>query len=158
MEVINEFEVSCVISVAVYSCTDYVPFGAHPEPSRMLNLWNIYQSETCFETHTMWSWRMPSSGVWRHVDLVWPDVSEELIASFFRVGKNLRAAACSRWFLTHGFFYPEDGADTFLRNVKSHKIYTAPHPRRRHSSWSPPWKRRILHHIMSSLFSKSCWF
>jgi hypothetical protein len=31
------------------------------------------------------------------------------------------------------FFYPEDG-DTFLRNVGSHKIYTAPHPRRRHSS------------------------
>jgi hypothetical protein len=32
-------------------------------------------------------------------------------------------------------FYPEDGGDTFLRNVGSiHKIYTAPHPRRRHSS------------------------
>jgi hypothetical protein len=28
---------------------------------------------------------------------------------------------------------PEDGGDTFLRNVGSHKIYTAPHPRR-HSS------------------------
>jgi hypothetical protein len=27
----------------------------------------------------------------------------------------------------------QDG-DTFLRNVSSHKIYTAPHPRRRHSS------------------------
>jgi hypothetical protein len=26
------------------------------------------------------------------------------------------------------------GSDTFLRNVVSHKIYTAPHPRRRHSS------------------------
>jgi hypothetical protein len=33
-----------------------------------------------------------------------------------------------------GFFYPEDGDDTFLRNVGSHKIYTVPHPRRRHSS------------------------
>jgi hypothetical protein len=33
-----------------------------------------------------------------------------------------------------GFFYPEDGGDTFLRNVGSHKIYTAPHPRRHHSS------------------------
>jgi hypothetical protein len=30
--------------------------------------------------------------------------------------------------------YPEDGGDTFLRNVGSHKIFTAPHPRRRHSS------------------------
>jgi hypothetical protein len=30
--------------------------------------------------------------------------------------------------------YPEDGGDTFLRSVGSHKIYTAPHPRIRHSS------------------------
>jgi hypothetical protein len=29
---------------------------------------------------------------------------------------------------------PENEGDTFLRNVGSHKIYTAPHPRRRHSS------------------------
>jgi hypothetical protein len=28
---------------------------------------------------------------------------------------------------------PEDGGDIFLRNVGLHKIYTAPHPRRRHS-------------------------
>jgi hypothetical protein len=28
----------------------------------------------------------------------------------------------------------QDGEDTFLRNVGSHKIYTAPHPRRRQSS------------------------
>jgi hypothetical protein len=41
---------------------------------------------------------------------------------------------CSRWFLARGFFYNEDGGDTFLRNFGSHKIYTAPHPRRRHSS------------------------
>jgi hypothetical protein len=32
------------------------------------------------------------------------------------------------------FFYPEDGGDTFLQNVGSHKTHTAPHPRRRHSS------------------------
>jgi hypothetical protein len=30
------------------------------------------------------------------------------------------AATCSRWFLARGFFYPEDGGDTFLRNVGSH--------------------------------------
>jgi hypothetical protein len=36
-------------------------------------------------------------------------------------------ATCSCWFLTRGFFYPEDGGDTFLRNVGSHKIYMAPH-------------------------------
>jgi hypothetical protein len=26
------------------------------------------------------------------------------------------AATCSHWFLARGFFYPEDGGDTFLRN------------------------------------------
>jgi hypothetical protein len=41
------------------------------------------------------------------------------------------AATCSRWFLARGFFCPEDGGDTFLRNVGSHKNYTAPHPRRK---------------------------
>jgi hypothetical protein len=50
---------------------------------------------------------MPSSGVWRRVD----------------------AASCSRWFFARGFFYPEDGGDTILRNVGSiDYIYTAPHP------------------------------
>jgi hypothetical protein len=44
------------------------------------------------------------------------------------------AATCSRWFLARGFFYPEDGGDTFLRNIGSHKNYTVPHPRKRHSS------------------------
>jgi hypothetical protein len=33
-------------------------------------------------------WRMPSSGVWRRVDVVdWTDVSEDRIASIFRVEK-----------------------------------------------------------------------
>jgi hypothetical protein len=41
---------------------------------------------------------------------------------------------CSCWFLTSRFVYPEDGGHEFLRNVGSHKIYTAPHPRRRASS------------------------
>jgi hypothetical protein len=31
-------------------------------------------------------------------------------------------------------FYPKDGGDTLLQRVSSHKIYMAPHPRRRHSS------------------------
>jgi hypothetical protein len=30
------------------------------------------------------SWRIPSSGMWSRVDLVWTDVSEERIASIFR--------------------------------------------------------------------------
>jgi hypothetical protein len=33
------------------------------------------------------SWRMPSSRMWRRIDLVWTDVSEECIASIFRVEK-----------------------------------------------------------------------
>jgi hypothetical protein len=44
------------------------------------------------------------------------------------------AATCSRWFLARGFFYLEDGDVTFLRNVGSYNIYTAPHPRRQYSS------------------------
>jgi hypothetical protein len=35
-----------------------------------------------------WLWRMPSFGMWRRVDLVWTDVSEERIASIFRVEKS----------------------------------------------------------------------
>jgi predicted RNA binding protein YcfA (HicA-like mRNA interferase family) len=44
------------------------------------------------------------------------------------------ASTCSRWFLAIGFFFSEDGGEKFLRNVGSHKIYKAPHPRRRYSS------------------------
>jgi hypothetical protein len=33
------------------------------------------------------------------------------------------AATCSRWFLARGFFYPEDGGETFLRNVGSHNLH-----------------------------------
>jgi hypothetical protein len=65
--------------------------------------------------------------MWRRVDLVWSDVSEKRIASIFRVEKSASeeqasAATCSRLFLARGFFYPEDGDDTFLRNVGSHSL------------------------------------
>jgi hypothetical protein len=87
-----------------------------------------------------WLWRMPVSGMWHRVVLVWTDVSENRIASIFRVEKLLvrnqheqSAATCSCWFLTRGFIYPEDGGDTFLQNIGSHKNYMAPHPRKRHS-------------------------
>jgi hypothetical protein len=43
------------------------------------------------------------------------------------------------WFLTRRFFYPEDVGNMLFRNVDSHKIYTAPHPRRWHSSISVPF-------------------
>jgi hypothetical protein len=45
--------------------------------------------------------------------------------------EQFAAALCSRWFLAHGLFYPEDGGDIFLKNVGAPKIYAAPHPRRR---------------------------
>jgi hypothetical protein len=35
-----------------------------------------------------WPWRMPSYGMWRRVDLVWTDVSEERIASISRIEKS----------------------------------------------------------------------
>jgi hypothetical protein len=57
-----------------------------------------------------WLLRMPSSGMWH--------LQPPAHAGFSRAE----------------FFYPENGGDTFFRNVGSHKIYTAPHPRRRYSS------------------------
>jgi hypothetical protein len=71
--------------------------------------------------------------MWRRVDLVWTDVSEEHIAYIFRVEKSASeepAWSCRQQTAS----YPEDGGDTFPRNVGSYKIYTAPHPRRTHSS------------------------
>jgi hypothetical protein len=68
---------------------------------------------------------MPSSGIWRCVDLVWTEVSEECVASIFRVEKSAseepawadgRADAC--WFFVDLLFDPEDGDDMFLRNIR----------------------------------------
>jgi hypothetical protein len=50
--------------------------------------------------------------MWRRVGLLWTDVSEELVASIFRAGTS-NTISRSRY-----FFYPEDGGDTFLRNVR----------------------------------------
>jgi hypothetical protein len=105
----------------------------------------------------MKTWKMPSSGMWRRVDLVWTDDSEERIhlqgwktrergtsVSRWLQTEPPSAANCSRWFLARGFFYPEDEGDTSFRKIGSHKLYTAPHPRRRHYSYSPLWKPQIL--------------
>jgi hypothetical protein len=35
----------------------------------------------------------------------------------FDKGGAQSVATCSRWFPVRGFFYTEDGGDTFLRNV-----------------------------------------
>jgi hypothetical protein len=83
------------------------------------------------------SWRMSSSGMWRCVDYGLTAVSEERIASIFKVEKSSSvepasaggcrlshqsetptqsAVTCWRWFHGGVFFYPEDGGDTFIRN------------------------------------------
>jgi hypothetical protein len=41
-----------------------------------------------FDVPRRWLWRMPSSGMWRRVNLVGTDVSEERIACIFRVEKS----------------------------------------------------------------------
>jgi hypothetical protein len=46
------------------------------------------------------------------------------------------AATCSRRFLARGFFYPEDGRRYVPPKRRFTKIYMAPHPRRRHSTFS----------------------
>jgi hypothetical protein len=51
-------------------------------------------------------WRMMSSGMWRHVDLVRTDVSKERVASIFRVENSAREQAASyplTLFLEHRF-------------------------------------------------------
>jgi hypothetical protein len=59
--------------------------------------------------------------MWHGVDVL-SDVSEERIASIFRVeGKIKSARTCSHCLFACGVsyfsFYPEDGGDAFLRNV-----------------------------------------
>jgi hypothetical protein len=81
--------------------------------------------------------------MWRRGDSVYTDVSEERIATIFRVEESLQppthaGSSLTDFFLL--FFYPEDGGDTFLQNVGLYNIYTAPHLRRRHS-----WNNINLH-------------
>jgi predicted RNA binding protein YcfA (HicA-like mRNA interferase family) len=52
------------------------------------------------------------------------------------------------------FIHPEDGGDTFLRNVGSHKIYTASHPRRRYS-FTP--KVEAIRSSETSVSTRSTW-
>jgi hypothetical protein len=61
------------------------------------------------------------------------NINESYHVIAFHTFRNVLAATCSHGFLVHRFFYPEDGGNTFLYNIGSHKIYMAPHPRRRHS-------------------------
>jgi hypothetical protein len=69
--------------------------------------------------------------MWRSVDLVWTDVSEECIASIFRIGKSARAIPSSemsvhtRSTLRH---IPEDGIlhSHGRENLKSYNITDIP--------------------------------
>jgi hypothetical protein len=50
-----------------------------------------------------------------------------------RSSLNIRFGGTNHFHLQGRKVYLEDGGDTFFRNFGSHKIYVAPHPRRRHS-------------------------
>jgi hypothetical protein len=72
--------------------------------------------------------------MWRRVDFVGTDVPEEHIASVFRVEKisDLGVLALISSFRLSDSFHPDDGGDTFLRNVGSYNSHTKSHPRRLH--------------------------
>jgi hypothetical protein len=70
--------------------------------------------------------------MWRRVDLVWTDISEEHIDSKIGVEKPEKEepawAACSHLLKLvprSWIFLPEDGVDTYLRNVGSHNGATS---------------------------------
>jgi hypothetical protein len=75
----------------------------------------------------------------RRVDLVRTGVSEGRIASIIRVETlselGTKLAVCLNFLVTVNLvlsllsFQPDDGGDTFLRNVSSYKSHAASHPR-----------------------------
>jgi hypothetical protein len=109
--------------------------------------WDVTPCRSCVNRRFGGTYRLHLQG--RKIREQGTSVKMEAISSsetsvHTRSTRRQSAATCSRWFLASGFFYPEDGGDMFLRNVGSHKICTAPHPRRRHSSQSPLRKSQIL--------------
>jgi hypothetical protein len=52
-----------------------------------------------------WIWRLPSSEIWYHIDLVWAHVSEERIASIFRVEKSASEETAWACGCRLGYFY-----------------------------------------------------
>jgi hypothetical protein len=123
--------------------------------------------------HTHISWRIPSSGMLRHVALVRTDVSEESRVSIIRVtrigklGTTLAVTSNRRTLwrntMSHSISLftdscnPDDRGATFLQNVGSYKSHTVKHPRKRSSSLSPPWKLQILHVQVVYIFILTYW-
>jgi hypothetical protein len=91
--------------------------------------------------------------MWRRVDVV-----NRRFGGMYRLHLQ-SAATCTRWIHNRGFFYPEDGGDTYHRNVGSHKIYTAPYPRRQHSSLNYTVRKIIpsqfYNHVF--VFTRTIW-
>jgi hypothetical protein len=58
-----------------------------------------------------------------------PFISHEPVSLLLLIFSNCDHSALQMLtlFRARGFFYPEDGGDTLLRNVCSYKIHTAPH-------------------------------
>jgi hypothetical protein len=74
--------------------------------------------------------------MWRLVDILLTDVSEERIASIFRVEEihsYLLTIVDLSWISSTLKMEAIRSSETSVKN-----IYTAPHPRRRHSSYSSP--------------------
>jgi hypothetical protein len=99
-------------------------------------------------------WGMPSCGMWRRVGILYTDVSEERVASVVRVEEITLAkkSVCyqpSNTFPRLRYFScPEDGGDTFLRNVGLYYTHMAPPHKTAlfiiNTSWLPDSLRRNL--------------
>jgi hypothetical protein len=103
------------------------PFSPPPPKLILYRLWSAL-----FYLLAHFYRRYPSTPYWFPM---WPTLPPSLLFHIwvYSTGGSvcshlLTLVPCSRIFL------PWDGGDTFLQNVGSHKIYTAPHPRWRHSS------------------------
>jgi hypothetical protein len=101
------------------NCNEYINWGAiffkyviYEDLKVMLYYYRARSSAQFLEYLLTVLSRIPSSGMWRRVDLMWTDVSEEHV-SIFRVEKSVSEepawAKSPRWFFAHRFFYPEDG-------------------------------------------------
>jgi hypothetical protein len=73
--------------------------------------------------------------MWRLMTVVRNDVSEEHIASIIKVKRGrelgtklLLTSCCERSSYLADSFHPDDGGDTFTRNVGTYKSHTAYHP------------------------------